>query len=80
MTANQIPVFFGPPMPKISFWAGNRYLGVTTGLPATVNAARAKLMNAIRSQAANHNCTVELNLLSRASAELSCGLITVALS
>lgn len=65
----------GPPAPMISFWFGNRYLGVTKGHPSDIESARAKLMRSVREQAAPHTLKREVEQLSRADAQLTCGWV-----
>ncbi|RQR65656.1 hypothetical protein DIE18_04190 [Burkholderia sp. Bp9125] len=78
----------GPTAPLISFWYGDHYLGVTRGHPSDVEAARSKLLRvvreqllrAVREQVPVHALEREVFQLSRAGAQLSCGMVRKDLS
>lgn len=80
MSFASTPVVYGPPAPMIAFWFGNRYLGVTTGHPADIEGARAKLMRTVRDEAAPHTLFREVYQLSHAGAQLKCGTVVRDLS
>jgi len=60
-----------PPASMISFWYGNRYVGVTRGHPSDIEAARARLMRTVHEQAAPHTLAREVYELGRAGAQLT---------
>ncbi|MBK3780017.1 hypothetical protein G3A43_07090 [Paraburkholderia aspalathi] len=80
MRTTTLAPLYGPPRPMISFWLGRRYLGVTAGLPSDIEAARAKLKQAISSQLEEHVRDRELAQLNRAGAQLSCGMVVMDLT
>lgn len=78
----------GPTAPLISFWYGNHYLGVTRGHPSDIESARAQLLRTVREQLLRaareqgslHALEREVFQLSRAGAQLSCGMVRKDLS
>ncbi len=75
-----VPPLYGPPMPRISFFHGSRYLGVTSGLPSAIETARAKLMSTIIADAEAHLVDREIAQLSRATAQMTCGMVVLDLT
>jgi hypothetical protein len=75
-----IPAVFGPPAPTISFWYGERYLGVAKGHPSNIEAARAKLLAEVQNSVSPKSLDREVSQLKRAGAQLRCGTVVQDLS